>query len=374
MDDLRQMLLAKRSRVSLERALSSGSTLLNLACTDTPNGCYLPGGYYYLVGDSSSGKTFLTLGCLAEASQNPVFDKYRLIYDDVEGGALMDIEEFFGKQLAKRLEAPDTSEKGRSIYSTTIESFYYHLQDAIDAKKPFIYILDSQDGLSSKAQKEKFQEQRQAWRKGTDAAGSYGDGKAKYHSENLRRMVSQMRRMGSILIIVGQTRDNVTGFGFDKKTRAGGKALKFYANIEIWTSVVGKVKKRVLGKDRTIGAECLAEVRKNRVTGKTGKDRAVRFQFFYSLGLDDIGSCVDYLIEEERWPRIKTKKQQQDEGRKDREEPRYDAKDVLVQGTRDEIIAAIEEDGMENKVREAAAQLWEYIEAQCVPNRKRRYT
>lgn len=358
---LRHALLARRPRVSLERAVSTGSTLLNLACTDNHAAGYLSGGYYYIVGDSTSGKTWLTLGCLAEAAQNPCFDKYRLIYDDVEGGALMDVEHYFGLKLAKRLEPPALSVKGRPKNSTTVESFYYHLQDAIDGKKPFIYVLDSQDALESKAARIKFQEQKEAWEKGKEATGSYGDGKAKYHSEHLRHILSGLRRNGSILLIVGQTRDNVSGFGFDKKTRSGGKSLRFYANIEIWTSVVGKLKKRVRGEERTVGVECLAEVKKNRVTGKVGKDRAVTFPIRHGLGIDDVAACVDYLIEVKYWGRAK-------------EKGNFDAKELLIQGTREEIITAVEEDGLEQKLRETVAAVWAEIEAECAPQgRKKRY-
>jgi hypothetical protein len=347
--------------------------MLNLACTDRPDVAFLPGGYYYLVGDSASGKTWLTLGCLAEASINPNFDKYRLIYDDVEDGALMDVEKYFGKELARRLEPPRVSKKGRPIYSDEVEDFYYHIDDALEVGKPFIYILDSQDGLNSNAQRRKFEEQKAAARKGKEAAGSYGDGKAKYHSEHLRQVVGELRHTGSILIITGQTRDNVSRIGFDKKTRSGGKSLRFYAHLEIWTSVHHKIKQRILGKERTVGNECLAEVRKNRVTGKIGKDRAVTLPIYPGLGIDDIGSCVGFLIDEGHWSKVKQPKQSGDEDRQDRAKPIYEAKEVLLKGTLEQIIAAIEEDGLEDKVRETAGKVWAEIEAQCVPQRKKRY-
>lgn len=354
------MLSAKRNKsgVALDKAVSTSCTLLNLACTDTQHAGYHPGGYFYLVGDSSSGKTFLTHGCLAEASLNPLFDRYRLIYDDVENGALMDISQFFGKKLAARLEPPRRSKKGRPINSETVEDFYFNIQDAIDQKKPFIYVLDSQDALVSKASQGKFLEQKKASEAGRDAAGSYGDGKAKYHSEHLRQVVGQLRKTGSILLIIGQTRDNL-GFGFEKKTRSGGKALRFYANVEIWTSVVGKIKKKVNGRERTIGVECLAEVRKNRVTGKIGKDRAVTFPILYAVGIDDIGACVDFLIFEKHWDKVG--------------KGIYDAKEFLVQGSRDKIVDAVEEEGLESKLREITAQVWQRIEQECTPDRKKRY-
>jgi len=313
------------------------------------------GGYYLLVGDSTSGKTWTSLTCFAEAMQNPAFKNYRLIYDDVEGGAKMDIEFYFGKEVARRMESPGP--KGQS--SDTVESFYYHLHNAIEKGKPFIYVLDSQDALGSKAATKKFKEQKKASEDGTQAAGSYGDGKAKYHSEHLREVLNGVRKTKSILIMISQTRDNVSGFGFEKKTRGGGKSLRFYADIEIWTSVMGKLKKLVRGNKRTVGVIALAEVRKNRITGKVGKDRAVEIPIYYGLGMDDIGSCIDFLIARQHWPKVDQKTIKADE--------------LMFEGSRKQLIQHVEDEGMERKLRKITARVWAEIEAESGPGRKRRY-
>ena len=86
--------------------LHSGSTLINLACSGNPDWAMLSGAYYWMVGDSSSGKTVLTVGCLAEASINPAFDGYDLVFDNAEDGAMMPIEKFYGKRLADRIDHP----------------------------------------------------------------------------------------------------------------------------------------------------------------------------------------------------------------------------------------------------------------------------
>ena len=109
--------------------LSSGSTLLNLAATGRIDGCFLKGHYFFYCGDTDSGKTFIGLTCFAEASINKAFDNYRFIYDAPEGGALMDIEKFFGKRVAERLESP--SEKGAS---ETVEEMYFNIDDALKAE------------------------------------------------------------------------------------------------------------------------------------------------------------------------------------------------------------------------------------------------
>ena len=150
--DIKKALLRKRKKeiLTAKDFLSTGSTLLNLACTGFPDRGFVKGRYYFIVGDSISGKTFLSLTCLAEASINPNFDKYRFIYDNAEDGALMDIEKFFGEKVYERMVAPSNN------YSQSIEDFYYHVDDAIRLGQPFIYILDSMDALTSTVEISKF--------------------------------------------------------------------------------------------------------------------------------------------------------------------------------------------------------------------------
>jgi len=334
--------------------LSTGSTLLNLACTGKPYHGFAKGGYYFIVGDSISGKTFLSLTCLAEASINPNFDDYRFIYDNSEGGAMMDIKKFFGKTVFKRMEPPNWNSERGPVYSSTIEEFYFHIDDAIKKGKPFIYILDSMDSLSSREEADKFDKTKAALRKGKEAVGSYTDGKAKKNSANLRRLLKPLKNNGSILIIINQTRDNI-GFGFERKSRSGGHALRFYATIELWSSVKRKISKIVKGKKRQLGVECLLQIKKNRITGR---ERTLTIPIYHSFGIDDIGSCVSYLIEEEHWKMQRNKIIV----------PEFDFK-----GTKEKLIQHIESLGMERDLRDIVTDIWNEIEEACKVERKRRY-
>lgn len=250
----------------IARCLSSGSTLLNLACTNTAGGAFPEGKYIFFVGDSASGKTFLSMTCFAEAARHSHFKNFRFIYDNVEDGCLIDLPALFGEKVAEKIEPPGKDvEFEVPLFSSTIEEFYYHLDDALEQAKreqrPFIYVLDSMDGLSSAAEEEKFLQHKEAFKKGKTAAGSYGDGKAKKNSEGLRKALKGLRETGSILIILSQTRDNL-GMGFETKTRSGGRALRFYATLEIWMSLCGKIKKNIRGKNRTIGVQAKIQIKK----------------------------------------------------------------------------------------------------------------
>lgn len=360
-DEIKEVLRRKRVKgIPLSEFVSTGSTLLNLACSDKPNGGFAKGKYYFLVGDSSSGKTWLSLTCFAEAAINPNFDGYEFIYDNVEDGALMDVEAYFGPRVVARMRAPGRNGEN----STTVESFYdnvhYNVQRSKKSGKPFIYVLDSQDALDSEAAAEKADENRAARATDKEQKGSYGDGKAKYHSENIKRALIGVRETNSILIIIGQTRDNISGMG-DPKTRSGGRALRFYATLEIWTSIREKMMKTIRGEARQIGVLVKIQIKKNRFTGK---NHAVEVPIYTSIGMDDTGSCVDYLLEEKYWKLKKVK----DEDTKVIVAPEFE-----FEGSRAALIRHIEQNDLEQDLRQLVADLWDEIQEAMTVQRKNRY-
>lgn len=342
------------SPIEEQTSVSTGSALLNLALSDSPYQGFLKGHFFYLVGDSASGKSFYSMTCLAESAKNPHFEEYRFIYDNVEDGLLMDIERFFGAEVARRVEPPEEND-GVPVFSETVEGFYYHLDDAIKKGKPFIYILDSMDALTAEADDEKFEQQKKAHQKGNQkVAGSYGMAKAKQNSVMLRKALKGLRATGSILIVISQTRDAVNTIGWETKTRAGGRALRFYATCEIWTSLAGAIKKTIRGKPRKIGNYIQIQVKKNRITGKL---HTVKTAIYPSYGIDDIGSCVDFLIDEKWWPKRGNK---------------YHAKELGCDGSREELIHLCETK-KRKKLMRSLARCWEVIESESALKRKPRY-
>lgn len=354
-DQLKSKLRSKPPVESPPKWLSTGSTLVNLACSGRTTKGLIGGHYYLFWGDSNSGKSWLVHSCLAEASINKEFDDYRLIYDNPEDGALMDLKRYFGTKLAERIEPPATN-KGSPAHSNTIEDFYYNLDDAANSDKPFIYVLDSMDSLTTEDDQNKFQESKAAKRKGKETTGSYGMSKAKKNSSGIRETLHKLKEKKSILIIVAQSRTNI-GFGsqFNPKTRAGGLSLKFYASCELNFSIREQIKKRVAGKDRQLGILSKVHIIRTRLTGK---DRTVEIPIYHSHGIDDIGSCVDYLVEEKYWKE------------KDGE---IDAPDFNFKGSMEKLVQKIEEENREKELRSLVLEKWNDIESQCEVNRKKRY-
>lgn len=361
-EDIKKAIRTKRKKEVLTASdfLSTGSTLLNLACTGFPNRGFAMGHYYFVVGDSISGKTWLTLTCLAEASINPNFDKHRFIFDNTEDGALMDIKRFFGEKVFNRIEWPG------QLPSITVEDFYFNVDDALKRGEPFIYIMDSMDSLSSKAEMVKFDKLKSARRTGKETTGTMTDGKAKVNSAMLRRVIGdRLKNSKSILIIINQTRDKMNAGPFEeKKTRSGGHSLKFYASLEMWSSVKEQIWKVVRGKKRQIGIQCKIKVKKNRFTGK---ERIVTIPIYHSMktkegsfhgGIDDVGSCIDYLLEECHWKVVKGI---------------IKAKEFNFKGSKNKLIRIIEHKGYEKDLQGLVGDVWQEIEDDCTISRKQRY-
>ena len=339
--------------------LSTGSTLLNLACSGNPHAALIPGRYYMFVGDSSSGKTVLMTSLLAEACRNPFFDDYELVNDDVEYGNNILKSGLFGERVQKRVVPPRGTIDNPEC-SFYIEDFYDNIQRRIAKGRPFIYILDSMDCLTSQHEEKKARAQSAAREDGESAAGKMTDGKAKINSQNLRPCVRAIGKTGSILVIVCQTRDNL-GMG-QAKTRSGGRALRFYNTCEIWTSRIGTLSKTVQRKKRQIGIQVEAHVKKNRLRGWEPK---IKFPIFHSYGVDDLGSCFDYLAAEGVFTKPNPKGSV------------YRIPGLMgdvVEMTKDAALRWVEEDdGRERRLRTMCGKVWHTIIEKSRVVRKPRY-
>jgi len=328
--------------------IPSGNTNFNCALTDNPFGGYRKGTIVNLIGDSSAGKSILAHTCFAAANAAG-FDDYRFIFDDAECGADFDTEKLFGESTAKRIEPPSKDAEG----SETIEDFQLYIHKAIQGDRPFIYVLDSFDGLDCEADRKKAEAQMKKREKGEDeGAGSYGQAKNQELNKVLRRIRFHLKRTNSILIIVSQVRDNFEGFS--KVRRTGGKALKHYSWQEVWL----KLGKKIKSKDLKIGVNSIADITKNR---ETGKERQALFSIYYDLGIDDVGSCVDALVDFGYWQKPKS-------GTK------IKANDFDLDATRDKIIKHIEQNNEEEKLQELVGKAWlEREESLKLKNRKKRF-
>lgn len=246
------------------------------------------GKFINIVGDKSSGKTFLSNEILAWAYHNFDTKKFKWVYDDCESGYSFDTKSMYGFDVI-----PDDEED--IVRSTTVEEAFCNISNFCDSLKKDqcgIYVLDSLDSLTSSEQDERAEERLKAFNNDkTFDKGSYGMGKQKYLSQEFfPQLCSKVQDKNILVIIVSQVRENVDMFSFEKFTRSGGKAMDFYAHTVLWLATCQKIIK----KDRSIGVVVKAKVTKS----KTPRPfRECFFSFLYDYGLDSIGSSVDYLYD-----------------------------------------------------------------------------
>lgn len=285
--------IAEESHIAPGDLVPMGSTLLNLAMSGTIHGGAKKGTMVNVIGASHGGKTVLALTTFAEANRKKSFNNHAFIYDDVERANSFDMNYLFGALTAKRIQnaRPDKEEQ----FSTTVQHFQANLTHWLKKGDPFIYVLDSYDALDAMEDQKKMEEMVDALEKDKkDNPGTYGMAKAKAGSSILRSVTSGLSSSKSVLFIISQTRDNVDPRSFVKETRSGGRALKFYAHHEMWLKPIGEIKKQ----DTPIGNSVEINITKNKITGT---HRKVVIDIYYDYGIDDIGSCIDYLLKQGHW-------------------------------------------------------------------------
>ena len=361
------------------------------------------GRFINIVGDKSAGKTFLSNEFIAWAYHN-LGKNFKWVYDDCESGYSFDTQNLYGFDIMPE----------KPIHSTTVEDAFYHITKFAEKLKGDqfgIYVLDSLDGLTSEEQDKRAEERIKSIENEKEMKGTYGMGKAKYLSQEFfPQLCSLVEDKNILVIIISQIRDNVDMFSFEKYTRAGGKALDFYAHSVIWLATAKKIE----AMETPIGVVVKAKTTKS----KTPRPyRECFFSFLYDYGLDGIGTSVDYLFNLRTSKGELTKKANSIKWDGDNNFSKKELKEFLeeynllekfedskyadMEGTdadnmfafiqskkdyktkfqekfgetmtRDELIAWIEENNMEEELEKRVDAKWEEFEDSIRSNRKKKY-
>lgn len=247
--------------------IATGCTTLDLALS----GGWAANRVANIVGDKSTGKTLLCIEAMANFAIK--YDKGRIRYREAESA--------FDTQYAAALGMPvDRVDFGDPI--DTVEDLFEDLQKVIEkAKHPELYIVDSLDALSDRAELERPMDQ-----------GTYGAQKAKNLSQLFRRLIRKTATSKVTLIIVSQVRSKIgISFGRDT-TRSGGRALDFYATQVLYLAKKKTLVKTVQNSKRPTGIRLIGKVDKNKI-GLPGREAEFNIKFGY--GIDDDDACFSYL-------------------------------------------------------------------------------
>lgn len=250
----------------------------------------LGGGYPWgkmvnLIGDFSTGKTLFSCEAIAQARIR-YGKKLKWFYDDAEAGFSIPDKMIYGFEIC--------SDEQKN--SETIEDFELNLTKYLDKLKDdefLIYVLDSFDALSSRAEIERAEERHKKIAAGKAIKkDSYNLEKQQMLNEFFRLRRLQIKNKNCLLIIVSQVRDNI-GVMFGRKyKRNGGKALDMYAAQKLWLAESEKYETKF---GDTYGISVKVKNDKNKV-GKPYRTCYVDIMYD-EIGVDDIRSNILFLYD-----------------------------------------------------------------------------
>ena len=252
--------------------ISTGSTILDLAISNKPNGGVAVGKITELNGLEGSGKSLIGAHLLTATQRKGGV----AVYIDSESSVSPEFLEAIGIDVSNMLYVH--LETVEEIFET-IETIVTKIRES-NKDKLVTILVDSLAAASTKVEMDA----------DFDQAG-WATQKAIIISKAMRKITQMIARQRVALVFTNQLRAKLGVMFGDPWTTSGGKALPFHSSTRVRFRNIGQIKDT---NKNTIGIKIKGQVIKNRLGPPM---RTAEFPLFFDTGIDDYGSWLTVMKE-----------------------------------------------------------------------------